>query len=287
MNKLPKIIPIKCTLVNSDNPTDQVLGCLDILEKINTNLHKDNVINLDMSDLDWITPFCALILSNKISQAEMNEYKIIIGEPKNSKVSNYLLNLGFPMGRKGFGGTYIPIYHFSENTNKATSDIFKIINETFPNTAKGNAIKYLISELADNIDQHSRFSHASIMAQYFEKKQYIDIGVMDNGISIPRNFENNKIAFDNDADALNKAIQGVSTKKDEGRGTGLYSSQKIVKEGLKGEFYIISRNGLLVDSYNYSRKLYKLQNYSLNGTLCYIRFKVPKVEVSPYKFLEE
>lgn len=79
---------------------------------------------------------------------------------------------------------------------------------------------------------------------------------------------------------------GVSTKTDKSRGKGLISSERIVQNGLKGQFYIISRNGVVASEYEKTRKLYKLGEYDINGTLVYFRFEIPKKPIDLYQYVE-
>ena len=217
-----------------------------------------------MESLDWMTPFSALILSSKIVQSMAKFSKITIAAPKNNRVRLY----------------------FQKDANKAANEVFDIIDTTFPDVLKGNAIKYIISEFCDNVEQHSEFSYASIMAQYYPSKNFVDIGIIDNGTSIPLLFKKNKLSFLEDGEAIDKAMRGYSTKNEDGRGKGLISTKSIVDHGLKGQFYIISRQGMVATEHGQARKLYKLQNYSLKGTMCYIRFEVPKKEINPYRYIK-
>lgn len=89
-----------------------------------------------------------------------------------------------------------------------------------------------------------------------------------------------------DPEAIDMALHGFSTKKEDNRGKGLISTKMIVERGLKGHFYIVSREGMVVVEHGRKRKLYKLQNCRLQGTLGYIRFEVPKKEVDPYLYLK-
>jgi hypothetical protein len=225
-----------------------------------------------MNAVSWISPFPALLISHAIKQ---HPGTITIISPKDSKVADYLRVIGFPLGRSGRGGTYCPIQHFTANAQEAVDDIYTIIDETFPQTAReGSAIKYIISELCDNIDQHASATQAAVIAQKYGAKSIIAIGVVDNGISIPGSFTANGIPFDNDADAIRKAVSGVSTKKETGRGYGLPSSLKIVTEGLGGSVLICSGRGALVTGTD-ADKLYILENDVFNGTVVYCLFGTP------------
>jgi len=145
----------------------------------------------------------------------------------------------------------VKIYQFSKIKKDSINiieremeKIFREIKIKFPESLH-NAIFYLLGELADNIDQHSNFSHVSIIAHYNKNKKEINICIFDDGITIPGAFEARSIFIKNDSDALKQALEGKSTKKEEGRGTGLRTSKKLVEEGLRGDFFTISRKGFI------------------------------------------
>jgi len=275
---------IPCKICNSDNPADQINDCLKIVELIDKEKDK-TTLSLDLSDIDWLTPFSALILSAKIVQC-LPHQKIDLKPPKKDEVKSYMTSIGFPLGKKVKGYSYSPIYHFNHDAGKAANEVFELIDSTFPDILKGNTVKYIISEFCDNVEQHSAFTHASIMAQYFRTKNCVDIGIIDNGKSIPAVFEENKIKFGEDPEAIDKAVHGISTKKEGGRGRGLNSTKLIVEEGLKGSFYVVSRGGMVAVEQGHGRKLYKFQNHCLSGTMGYMRFEVPRKEVDLHPYLK-
>lgn len=137
--------------------------------------------------------------------------------------------------------------------------------------------------MCDNIQQHSQFTHGTLLAQYFPNMEYVDIGVLDNGITIPGSYERYQIEVVSDANAIEQAIQGVSTKLEKGRGHGLPSSFAIGTQELGGEVYILSRTGALVHRSG-ATNLYKLENGGLLGMVVYFRFRLPKrkPDITPY-----
>ena len=161
----------------------------------------------------------------------------------------------------------------------------KIIREFFPEEPR-NSIFYLLGELTDNIDQHSKYTVGSIMVQFYKGKGFIDIGVLDNGLTIPGVYEKNKIEFSDDENALSKALRGISTKEGEvGRGKGLETSKKLIIEGLDGDLYIISRKGIYVNK-NKEKPTTKKTDHPSKGTLVYTRFKLPKKDLNIYDYVE-
>ena len=68
---------------------------------------------------------------------------------------------------------------------------------------------------------------------------------MDDGVSIPHNFELHDLMGRRDCDAILDAINGKSTKDEFGsKGWGLNSNAQLFTEN-GGEFSITSRNGMV------------------------------------------
>ncbi len=276
---------VVCKIPNSDESLDQIVNCLKILSDLENEFNKNDESTLDMSSLEWICPFSSLILSSKISELHnLRKNSLNIIPPSKQVVTEHLDRIGFPLGDSNINGTHLPIRHFNKYPSKTCNKLFDFIDETFPHSLQGNCVKFLLSELVDNVDQHSEYTHGTIMAQFFPKKEIVDIGVIDNGISIPALFEKNNISFKEDAKAIESAMCGKSTKKEEGRGFGLSSTNAIITEGLKGQCYMISRKGMLTTAPKNIRKVFIFEDVIHKGTIIYLRFPVPKerVNILPY-----
>ena len=166
--------------------------------------------------------------------------------------------------------TYVP---FRELTPANISDRDQILQQILELTDESyggiNALDYLLYELTNNIYEHSEFDKAFIMAQRYPKKGFTEICFFDNGISIPGNFSKYDLPFENDADAIDKAVNGLSTKDEfKHRGWGINTIVKIFTEGGRlDEIFIASGNGAIYISQDDSL-LYKLgDNYRIDGTL--------------------
>ena len=89
--------------------------------------------------------------------------------------------------------------------------------------------------------------------------------IMDNGLSIPGKFEMFGIDFKDDCDAISQAINQISTAKDDvvslryERGSGLYTTLRLVIEGNGGSALIVSRNGCLHNGSKDNYKYYYLK----------------------------
>lgn len=280
-------------LPDSDEPICQVKKCLDITEEIGEECLKQTEVTIDLSKLSWILPCSALILSSKINEVAKKGCKIKFIKPEKQQVQKYLESVGFPLGSERVGETYVPLHHFSKGEGedstciieKEMENIYNVVQTNLP-SGLINGIYYLLGELSDNIDQHSDFTQASVMVQYYRGKGHIDIGILDNGKTIPGVFEENGLEFDKDKDALKMALRGISTREGEiGRGKGLRTSKQLVQSGLKGEFLILSRNGL-VKTVGDKTTFEEIGGKSLKGTLVYMRFLDPRKSLNIYKYVE-
>ncbi|MBR9704859.1 sensor histidine kinase [Candidatus Pacearchaeota archaeon] len=278
---------IKCNLSCGDDPIEQIKECLEIIEEMNKTYKKGEEIFLDLSEIPWIIPCSALLLSSKIRELLNKNIKINYSEPINEKVKKYLRDIGFPLGTKVEGDTFSPIKHFGNEVDIDTevNNLLENMKNKVPNTF-GDSIYYILGELADNISQHSKFSNATIMAQYYPQKGYIDIGVFDNGLTIPKVFEKNNIKFSKDSEAILLALSGTTTKKeDPSRGHGLSSSKELVQKALDGEMHIISRKGCLIISPDSKDISHNFTKNKLLGTLLYIRLKTPRKHLNIIQYL--
>jgi hypothetical protein len=142
---------------------------------------------------------------------------------------------------------------------------------------------FLISEMLNNIFDHSNFKNAYILAQDYTTLNTIDISIMDDGISIPGNFEKSSFEFENDCDAIFQAINGKSSDilKNGMRGTGLNSSINLVTNGNKGSFLVASREGLVFIS-GKNTIFKEVEKGFLNGTLISFRLNKEKTDIYPY-----
>lgn len=279
-------------LPRSDDPVGQITESLKVINQMEIAYEKREKIILDFSYLDWILPCSAILISNKILEFISKNIEIQIKFPKNQKVVDYLTDIGFPGGNKEGSETYVPISHFSRKENEPNqinqevNKLFKKIEGRIPYEF-GDSVKIILSELSDNIDIHSQYSYASLMAQYYPTKRWLDISVHDNGISIPKNFDIHKISYRTDSHAIMQALAGeISTKKDEiMRGFGLKSCRRISTEGMNGILLVVSRKGILLFQTGKDTCFHDLSDCSLKGTSLYFRINYPNERINVYEYV--
>lgn len=146
------------------------------------------------------------------------------------------------------GKKYLPLCSFAmTDSNK---DIFgtvlkNVLMKQVDLGMRGNSsLSYLISELLDNVYEHSHSPNGYIFSQFLEKDGTINLCIADSGITIPGSFKQaglyqNEIDG-NEAEALKLANEGYSTKNRpdaENRGFGISTTKSMLVSGMRGAFF--------------------------------------------------
>lgn len=235
---------------------------------------------LDLSSIRWFYPTLLLPLGVFIKQNK----GIILIPPRDKRVSNYFVII---TGNDGTSksGSYLPIIEIPKTESGLEAELGRL-NSYASDCGGTNALQYFIGELVDNIYQHSQFSTAFITAQKYPKLGFLEFCIVDNGISIPQSYEDNRIPIENDRVAMDYALRGISTKKDKERGSGLRTSIKLLTSGMSGTCLIISRGGGL--GANRSEvSTFGLDGENIyRGTLISINVPLQKKEVNIYDYIE-
>lgn len=180
--------------------------------------------------------------------------------------------------------TYIPLCSFAmtnSNKDKFGSILQRIITKQANIQSGGSSLSYLISELFDNIYEHSQSKNGYVFSQYLEREGYIDLCIADTGITIFNSFKNAglyQIEIDGkESEALKLANEGYSTKNRpdaENRGYGIPTSKKMLVEGMKGAFFMLS-GGAFHRYENGANYYVNLKNmFRWDGTIVLLRIPV-------------
>ena len=191
--------------------------------------------------------------------------------------------------------TYLPLCSFAmTDSNK---DIFgtalkNVLLKQVDIGIKGNSsLSYLISELLDNVYEHSHSLNGYVFSQYLEQDDAINLCIADSGISIPGSFKNaglyRKEIDGNDAEALKLANEGYSTKNRpdaENRGFGISTTKSMLVAGMKGGFFMLS--GGAFHRYENKTNVYvNLKNvFRWNGTI--ILMRIPVVLPDTFNYID-
>lgn len=148
-----------------------------------------------------------------------------------------------------------------------------------------NAVYYPISELMANIFEHSLQDFGFIFGQFYPKKNYLDICIVDCGRGLKMTYRQERGLEVSDEEAIIEAMKGCSTKPDKERGYGLRTSKGVVCECLGGEFILISGSAALI-SRQKSERLVSLPKFYWQGVIVSYRMPKPKSPVDISSYLE-
>lgn len=193
--------------------------------------------------------------------------------------------------------SYIPMIKFpalqskDEIKNKIMSIVGKILRKQLSLTINiYSGISYLLSEIIDNITEHSRSMYGYIFAQYYNKK-YIDICIADEGITVLGSFvRNGNTDIHDDLEALQNASVGVSTKnrpEAENRGYGIVTTKRMLTEGLRGEFFLFSGGAFYRKTFLEENYVALPKNIKWDGTIALLRIPcINNIEFDYTNYLE-
>lgn len=177
-----------------------------------------------------ITPVFALVDAYR-----MRGMKIDIVAPVRSAVARALLESGDdrPFGKiYRFGTTdeYLAIF------SRIQKEVLKL-----PNVGKGFrvAFEWCISEVMDNVIQHSGANVGYFMVQYVPNERLLKTSVFDLGMGICATLRESRFSPANAEDAVRLAVEPNVTSGN-GQGNGLFGLREIVKQSRNGRLQITS-----------------------------------------------
>lgn len=139
-------------------------------------------------------------------------------------------------------------------------------------------LTYLMDELICNIQQHAKTERGYAFSKYDAATKTIEIMIADMGITIYGSYVSAQKHLEklgnSDAEALNLARNGYSVKNlpdTENRGYGISSNIRMVVEGLRGEFAVMSGNALLLQSATQKKILSLPKEIDYKGTMVVVR----------------
>lgn len=233
----------------------------------------------DLSALSFLSPLTTLPLVSLIHEIGCS-FKM----PTNSQVSSYLDTVSFPTGISSDfvarGMTYIPIGRLSAGDTAANERLISefgqlILNKLAPlPLGAANAIHYPIGEMTTNIFDHSKKDTGWMFGQYFPKKKYLDVCILDRGRGFRRCYEEELNLVVDDAQAVDLALRGKSSKKSDERGFGIWTTKRMIVEGLGGQCFILSGSaGYIAMPGN--EQPFTLKDVSWNGVI--VAFRIPDI----------
>lgn len=252
----------------------------------------DNEILIDLSRIKWAFP---LFLNLLILLRHEDRRIRFINE------TSYLNAISYPnaiaaehLSESNIKKTYIPLVTCIPGKDKDASSsivakMIALIGQTTqaPKTIT-NGIRYMLQEIVDNVEEHSKADTFYILAQAYQKKNIIDICIADNGEGVKQSYEKAGIKVKDDLAAIKYLASAVSSKdrpENESRGYGLFTSRKITTEGLEGEFLCISGKAAYAKICD-REFILDMPSCNVKGTVVALRLKYDKNNFNLYKYLE-
>lgn len=255
---------------------------------------------IDISNVEYITPLTILPLASLVSR--MQKERRLVFHPSESQRLTDLLEYGFPQGKSIQEikpmENFVPICSacMSLKTPRESIALLNNVAEQYRNSivrllnqkqevAKNyqESIIYFLSELCDNVNEHSEAENFWVFSIFWVKRKELEICVLDDGIGIKRCYDKRGIGTSDHVDALAHAVEGVSSKGEE-RGYGLGSNIRLfTSKELLGEVCLISGDACYFKSAGSEAKLGTLP-INWRGLIFNGRLRRPSRQVSvlPY-----
>ena len=269
------------------------------------NLVNSNIENkiFDFSKITWITPHKTIFLTSVF-------HNLIETNCDMETLNSYLKTIHFPNGLlvdnvenyrehyiKFENKNYSPILKLKIDNTKDNIDLRDEVIKDFIShisnliNLKSNyigGIRYILSELFDNIFEHSESDYAFLTFQNYPNLKKIEICISDIGIGILGSYKKTNSSLEKnfsdiitDLDALKSATEGKSTKNVE-RGFGIHTSRNIISEGFKGYILYQSGNALAIND-----SIFESNSY-IRGVIFVMNIPYDNIDnqFSIYDFLE-
>lgn len=295
------------TICNYINVSDERLlnGLTPVVQMMSqVNASNEETIMIDLSRTRFITPLFAISLlvwlskcKKEISLVGISDYLNIIGINKGGIKPDLMRKSEFLAAMEKYSSrTYIPIVDFPANSDldekEAVSSVVEniIIRQHNIQTNVAIGLKYMIEETLDNITEHSEAARGWLFAQTYPQKGYLDLCIGDNGITLLGSYKrlpDNELSTD--LEAIKAANRGISSKNlpnAENRGYGIYTSKRMLVEGLEGQYLMISGGCLYVKSPKFDGFYSLPDNLRWDGTIISLRIPYANVNFNYVKYLE-
>lgn len=182
------------------------------------------------------------------------------------------------------GKNYIPISRFpvSVGWDKERNEILSVIESIIARqTGLGmniiTGVKYMMSEIVDNMADHSYASNGFVFAQAYPHLGHIDICLADAGITILGSYKHREdIEIETCSEALRAANSGVSSKNRpsaENRGYGISTTRRMIVYGLGGQYLMASGNAVFMCKRDGEHLVEIPEGVSFGGTI--VAFRIP------------
>lgn len=262
---------------------------------------------IDLTKIKWVTPLNILPVAYKASK-KLDSSPNIKFKFSSEDIESYLNTILFPKGTSNLqiikkGQTYLPIVKINlfqkQNLtneiliNSTISQYEKIMKENLihDQTYKENiseSVHYFLSEMIDNVEQHSRANEIWIMSQCWKNSDLLSFCILDDGFGMLNAYRNAGIDLNDDQEAIESALKGISIKKDKNRGFGIRTTINLMTHSeLKGEFLILSGSAGYYLCYGKNPQRFALPGKAhWDGVLICANIYKPMKQINIYDFID-
>lgn len=193
---------------------------------------------------------------------------------------------------------YIAIVRFpaSTDTEDNTSEIVSCVEarlyehlHAYP-TSIINGLRYIIGEIVDNVTQHSQSPHGYLYSLINRNNAYVEIAIADRGIGLLGSYHaNDDKDICSDLEAMQAANRGISTKnrpEAENRGFGIITSTRMIIDGLKGTYAMISGNALSIKGPTATQYMQLAPDIKFDGTIVLFRIPLTTTDFNYINYIE-
>ena len=272
-------------LANPFGISERIEELVDNLEELETAKLK-GLNKIELSQAKFITPLSLLPIA---VYAVDNNIKIDCTE-KDYNVCSYLDTIGFPNGVKELtskGKRYLPITKLPpiEENNLLSEYEDKILSQvSFNDNSFKTSLKYLTSEVVNNVNEHAFIDHYWLLAQYYSPTKTCEIVMTDCGLGYRTSYNGTKFEVKTDLEAIENALEGRSSKSAKldspERGKGIPTIANMFVKGYSGKLIIISGKSMIYYSKNKKQPIELKSNWK--GSLVGIRFNLKTIDPLSY-----
>jgi hypothetical protein len=239
-----------------------------------------------------IVPLAIIGYTKSLRFNNIPDYFSVIKFPEGEEIGDDTSNKStyFPITRADL--TNISLNKQEQKIRELSDKYFSLLkrnigkDKEFLDRIGSNVCALLISEMTDNINEHSNAKNAFIFSQYWRGNDSCAICLADDGIGFYKSLTKADKRVKDDLDAVKKVINDCLSAKGYLRGTGIRNTIKLLSnKELNGFFCVLSgKAGYFIDSKGREHFL-NLQNINWNGTLIYMGFKKPQSKFNIYDYV--
>lgn len=203
---------------------------------------------LDLRAASWIEPIGLVMLAALAEETVRQGGAVILRGPVTPGLTRYAARMRLGRIMNGLGQEHdLPAVREWERGSELLETLrfsgeaepdrlaAMVFAKTEADLRVARALHQSIAELGVNVPQHSGLDHGYVASQSTYDGQVVQFAVGDAGRGVAAGFGDAVP----DADAVDKALTGVSRIPDRGRGRGLAKTQRLVL-ALGGSFHVVS-----------------------------------------------